>query len=278
MIDRKKILRWLRIALLLYAALGIAVYYLQDYFFFRPEPVDPGYRYDFGQPYREVNLAFDHLSNINIIQFTTDSTPKGCVLYFHGNRKNVGWYAKHAPLFTRAGYEVWMIDYPGYGKSTGRLNEEVLHAYAIQLYRLARKSYAADSIILYGRSMGTGIAARLAAREPARQLILETPYYSFTSVAAHFLPIYPVERMIHVKLPTYQYLPAVTEPILILHGTDDMLIPLSNARRLQPLLKPGDKFITIEGGSHNDLAEFEAFRKAIRACVGSRNSEVEIRK
>jgi pimeloyl-ACP methyl ester carboxylesterase len=276
--DRKKAFRWLRIALLLYAALGIAVYYFQDYFFFRPQPLDSGYRYDFGQPYREVNLAFDHLSNINIIQFTTDSTPKGCVLYFHGNRKNVGWYAKHAPLFTRAGYEVWMIDYPGFGKSTGRLHEEVLHAYALQLYRLARKSFAADSIILYGRSMGTGIAARLASREQARQLILETPYYSFTSVAAHFLPIYPVERMIHVKLPTYQFIPQVDEPILILHGTDDGLIPLSNARRLQVLLKPGDRFVTIEGGSHNDLAAFEEFRKAIANALGSRQPAVENRK
>ena len=268
--DRKKAFRWLRIALLLYAAVGIAVYYLQDYFFFRPEPVDLGFRYDFGQPYREVNLAFNNFSNINVIQFTADSTPKGCVLYFHGNRKNVGWYAKHAPLVTRAGYEVWMIDYPGYGNSTGRLNEEVLHAYALQLYRLARKSFEADSIILYGRSMGTGIAARLASRETASRLILETPYYSFTSVAAHFLPIYPVERMIHVKLPTYQYLPQVEEPILILHGTDDGLIPLSNALRLQPLLKPGDRFVTIKGGSHNDLAEFEQFRKAIGDVVGGR--------
>jgi hypothetical protein len=268
--DRKKALRWLRITLLLYAAVGIAIYYLQDYFFFRPEPVERTYRYSFGQPYREVNLAFDHLSNINIIQFTTDSTPRGCVLYFHGNRKNVGWYAKHAPLFTREGYEVWMIDYPGYGKSTGRLNEEVLYAYALQLYRLARKFFAADSIILYGRSMGTGIASRLAARERARQLVLETPYYSFTSVAAHFLPIYPVERIIHVKLPTYRYLPEVEEPILILHGTDDGLIPISNARRLQPLLKPGDRFVTIEGGSHNDLAEFGEFRKAISEVVDGR--------
>ena len=87
---------------------------------------------------------------------------------------------------------------------------------------------------------------------------------------AHFLPIYPVERMIHVKLPTYQYLPQVEEPILIVHGTDDGLIPLSNALRLQPLLKPGDRFVTIKGGSHNDLAEFEQFRKAIGDVVGGR--------
>ena len=268
--DRKKWIRRGRIALLLYGLVGIIVYYGQDYFFFRAEALLPGQQYQFNQPFREVNLPFSHIANINIIQFGTPDTPRGCVLYFHGNRKNISWYAKHAPLFTQLGYEVWMIDYPGFGKSTGELNEDVLHAYALQLYRLARKSFGPDSLIIYGKSMGTGIAARLAAREPARQLILETPYYSFTSVISHFLPIYPVERMVHIKLPTYQYLPQVQEPITILHGTDDGLIPLSNAKRLQPFLKPGDQFITIEGGSHNDLAEFELFRKTVIEVIGGR--------
>ncbi len=266
-LHRTKLARWLKIALLIYALLGIAIYYGQDYFFFRPVALDPRHRYDFGQPYREVNLTFDHFSNINIVQFSTPRTPRGCVLYFHGNRKNIAWYAKHAPLFTQEGYEVWMIDYPGYGKSTGRLNEQVLHAYALQLYKLARKSFGADSILLYGKSMGTGIAARLAAHEPARQLILETPYYSFSSIAAHFFPIYPIERMIHVKIPTYQFLSNVKIPVLILHGTDDGLIPYRNASRLKPLLKPTDRFVTIEGGSHNDLGEFEQFRKEVREAL-----------
>lgn len=261
--NRQKLFRWLKLALLAYGLLGIAVYYLQDYFFFRPVALDPRHRYDFGQAYREVNLAFDHFSNINIIQFTTAGSPKGCVLYFHGNRKNVSWYARHAPMFTREGYEVWMIDYPGYGKSTGALNEQVLHAYAMQLYRLARKSFSPDSILIYGKSMGTGIAARLAANVPARQLVLETPYYSFSSIGAHFLPIYPMERMIHIRLPTYAFLPQVKMPVLIFHGTDDGLIPYSNASRLKPLLKPTDRFVTIEGGSHNDLGEFELFRKEV---------------
>ena len=267
-LNRQKISRWLKAVLLIYGLAGIAIYYLQDYFFFRPVALDARHRYDFGQPYRELNLAFDHFSNINIIQFTTASRPKGCVLYFHGNRKNISWYARYAPMFTREGYEVWMIDYPGFGKSTGALNEQVLHAYALQLYRLARKTYSADSILIYGKSMGTGIAARLAAYEPARQLILETPYYSFASVGAHFLPIYPVERMMHIRLPTYEFLPAVRMPILILHGTDDGLIPYSNASRLKPLLKPTDRFITIEGGSHNDLDQFALFRESVKEALG----------
>jgi uncharacterized protein len=259
--QKKKIKRWIQWGLILYSLGGIALYYLQDYFFFQRVPLTREYKYEFGVPYNEVNLAFDKLSNINIVQFTGTGKPdRGVVLYFHGNRKNISWYARHAPVMTKNGYAVWMIDYPGYGKSTGKLDEEVLYAYALQMYKLARKKYAADSIILYGRSMGTGIAAHLASHQPAKCLLLETPYYSFATVGAHFFPIYPMERMINIKLPTYKYLPEVQMPISIFHGTNDWIIPYSNSKRLQPLLKTNDEFITIEGAGHNNLSEYPLFQ------------------
>jgi hypothetical protein len=112
--NRKKIIRWAKILLLVYCIIGIAIYGLQDYIMFRPVAVDKSHKYDFKIPYREVNLPYSSDVNINVVQFTTtDSVPKGVVLYFHGNRRNISWYAKNAPVFTRNGYEVWMLDYPG---------------------------------------------------------------------------------------------------------------------------------------------------------------------
>jgi len=266
--QKKKIKRLIQWGLILYGLGGIALYYLQDYFFFQRVPLTKEYEYEFGVPYKEVNLAFDKLSNINIIQFPGTQRPdRGVVLYFHGNRKNISWYARHAPVMTKNGYAVWMIDYPGYGKSTGKLEEEVLYAYALQMYKLARKKYSTDSIILYGRSMGTGIAAHLASHQPAKRLILETPYYSFATVGAHFFPIYPMERMINIKLPTYEYLPEVHMPISIFHGTNDWIIPYSNSKRLEPLLKKGDEFITIEGAGHNNLSEYPLFQNKLDSLL-----------
>ena len=89
--------------------------------------------------------------------FPQDSVRRGVVLYFHGNKKNIGWYAKYAENFTRHGYEVWMIDYPGYGKSTGRFTENDLYDYALALYKMAKFQFGGDNIIIYGKSMGTGI-------------------------------------------------------------------------------------------------------------------------
>ena len=266
--QKKNIKRWFQWGLILYGLTGIAIYYLQDYFFFQRIPLSTEYRYEFGVPYNEVNLTFNKLSNINIIQFPSTGSPdRGVVLYFHGNRKNISWYARHAPAMTKNGYAVWMIDYPGYGKSTGKLEEEVLYAYALQMYKLARKKYSADSITLYGRSMGTGIAAHLASHQPAKRLILETPYYSFASVGAHFFPIYPMERMINIKLSTYEYIPNVHMPISIFHGTKDWIIPYSNSKRLEPLLKKGDEFITIKGAGHNNLSEYPLFQSKLDSLL-----------
>ena len=252
---------------MVYGLVGIAVYYLQDYILFHPEKTNRNHIYNFPAPHKEINIPFNDSANINIIQFTTAHPSKGVVLYFHGNRKNIAWYARYAPNFTKNGYEVWMIDYPGYGKSTGHFSEQRLYDYADQLYRLAASRFSKDSIVLYGKSMGTGIAAWLASRKNCRQLILETPYYSITSLSAHYFPIYPVGRMIHYKIPSYEYLQQVIVPVTIFHGTSDGVIPYSNAKKLQPFLKPADRFFTIEGASHNNLNDFPLFHQKLDSLL-----------
>jgi pimeloyl-ACP methyl ester carboxylesterase len=265
---KKKILfRWAKVLLLLYGIIGIAFYYLQDKLLFHPVPVDRQVKYDLGQPYTEVNLPYNKETNLNIIQFSNllDDTvaAKGVVLYFHGNKENVSHYAAYAADFTRHGYEVWMLDYPGFGKSTGKFTEENLYKYALILYKLARSKWPPDHIILYGKSLGTGVAAQLASVRDCRRLILECPYYSMTSLVRHYLFLYPVSSMLHYRFPTYEYLPAVTAPITIFHGTDDGVVSYGNASRLKTLLKPGDEFITIEGGGHNDLHNYPEFRRRL---------------
>ncbi len=114
--------------------------------------------------------------NLNIVQFTTNSNKKGIVLYFHGNRQNIERYGKFAPAFTKNGYEVWMMDYPGFGKTTGKRTEQVMYDDAFLVYKTAIKETLPQNIIIYGKSLGTGIAANLALKYKCQQLILDTPY------------------------------------------------------------------------------------------------------
>lgn len=254
---RKIIFRWIKLLLLIYAIIGIAFYYLQHKILFHPVAIPRDSVYSFKSPYKELNIPYNAQSNINIIQFTTpDSLPRGVVLYFHGNRRNIGRYAEYAPNFTRNGYEVWMIDYPGFGKSTGNFTEANLYEWALQLYKLARAHYPADSIVIYGKSLGTALAAQLASIRNCKRLILETPYYDFPSVVRTWLPVYPLERMMPFKLRTWQYVEKIIAPITIFHGSDDGVIRYSNSIKLRKHLKPTDEFITVDGGAHNNLFQF----------------------
>ena len=265
---KKKLYRWLSIIVMIYCLIGILLFYMQDKIMFHPAPLKADYNYNFHTPYKEVNLAYNATSNINIIQFTTkDSVPKGVVLYFHGNQDNIARYEQYATNFTKNGYEVWMMDYAGFGKSTGSFTEQNTYDWSLLLYKLARARFAPDSIVLYGKSMGTGFATQLASVRDCKQLILETPYYSYPSVMGVYFPIYPVERIIRFKVPAWQYLQQVTAPVTLFHGTDDGVIRYSNAQRLKPFLKPNDEFITIEGGSHNDLPTYPIFQQKLDSLL-----------
>lgn len=254
--------------MIVYCLAGIAIYYSQDYILFAPVAISRDEPFGFHLPFREVNIPYSNGSSISVVQFTNDSgRSRGVVLYFHGNKANISRYTRFVPAFTRNGYEVWMIDYPGYGKSTGTFTEQVLYDWSLQLYKLARARYTPDSIIIYGKSMGTGIAAQLASVRDSRRLILETPYYTLPSVIGSYLPMYPLENMIRYRLPTWQYLQKVTAPVTIFHGTADWIIPYSNASRLKPFLKPNDQFVTIEGGHHRDLGTFPAFSHTLDSLL-----------
>jgi uncharacterized protein len=251
---KRKIFRWIKIIIILYCAIGIALFYLQEFFLFHPEKLARDYVRHFDMPFQEINIPFNENDTMNMVQFfPKDSLRKGVVLYFHGNKQNIERYAKFVNIFTKHGYEVWMEDYPGFGKSTGKRTEKKLYEQAMAIYRMAKGKYSNDSIILYGKSFGTGIAAYVASQTKAKQLILETPYYSIPDLFSSYAPIYPTQRMSTYKIPSFEYLEKVNYPITIFHGTNDGVIPYSNAKKLKILLKPTDIFITVPGATHQNI-------------------------
>lgn len=262
---------WLKLLLIVYAVLGIAVYYLQDYFLFHPSPVNAQELAELHQPYQEIDIPYDAASNLHILRVLPDTTaqkkPAGAVLFFPGNRNNGAHYAPAATFFTEKGYEVWIPDYPQFGKSTGPLTEERLYANAKQVYTTARTQFAPDSIIIYGRSLGTGIAAQLAIQTASKAVVLEAPYYSIPSLFSRYLPVYPMSRMIKFNLPVYSYIPEIKAPVIIFHGTDDGTIPYANARKLESLLKAKDQFISIENGTHNNVTNSSLYRTTMNALL-----------
>jgi uncharacterized protein len=265
---KRKVIRWATVIVFVYASAGIALYYLQEKFLFHPEPLPKDFEFKFNLPFKEVNIAMNARDTLNLIQFfPIDSVPKGVVLYFHGNRENVNRYAKYATNFTKNGYEVWMPDYPGFGKTTGKLSEENMYLQAKEVYKLAHSKFSSDSIIVYGKSLGTGVASYIAAKQKIERLILETPYYSIPDLFSSYAPIYPTGRMSHFKFPVGEYLKKVNVPTTIFHGTADKVIFYSHAAKLKKVLKPGDEFITIENGTHNNLNDFPLFHEKLDSVL-----------
>lgn len=247
---KRGVWRGAKIILSLWGLLGIILYYTQDHFIWHPVRLAAPNAFE-GQPHAELNIAYDRETTLNLVDCKAvdrppDSLAKGIVLFFHDNRHDLDGYSRMAPAFTRNGYEFLVWDYPGFGKSTGEMGEQKLYDYALAIYKLARSRWAPSAIILYGQGIGCGIAAQLADIRDCRRLVLESPFYSLTSVMYHYLPVYPWGRMLHYHFPVYSHLPAVTAPVNVFATTSGSPYPYGNALRLKPLLKPG-AFITLEG-------------------------------
>lgn len=263
----KRIRKWLIIVFIIYIAGGIGLYFFQEQMIFHPQRLPNDHVFKFEIPFKEINLPVNNEKNLNIIQFTVpDSISKGVVLYFHGNTRNIERYAPFAANFTKYNYEVWMMDYPGFGKSTGERSEQAMYDDSELFYKMAMARFPADSIIIYGKSIGTGVASRLASRVDCKRLLLETPYYSLDALLNHYAFIYPVSWLTKYHFPTYEFFENIDAPVSIFHGTDDQVIPYSQAERLHKL-KPGTELIRIEKGKHNDLDESKLYQQKLDSLL-----------
>ncbi|MGZ8556712.1 MAG: alpha/beta hydrolase [Chitinophagaceae bacterium] len=251
----------------MYVALGAGLYFFQDRILFHPESLAADHLFNFHIPFKEINLPVNKEKNLSIIQFTVpDTVCNGVVLYFHGNRKNIERYAPFAKNFTRNNYEVWMIDYPGYGKSTGKRTEQIMYDDASILYQMARARFSKDSIIIYGKSLGSGVAAQLASVKDCLRLLLETPYYSIDALMGHYAFIYPVSWMTKYNFPTHQYFKNIQAPITLFHGTKDEVIPYNHSVKLLKE-KAGVQLISIEKGKHNNLNDSPFFHQQLDSLL-----------
>jgi len=264
-IKKKKIFLIIKIVIIAYCLIGIALFYLQDKFLLHPQQLPTDYIFKFDYSFKELNIPISKEDTVNLIRFipADDTIAKGAVIYFHGNAGNVESFAESVKIFLDNNYEVWMPDYPGFGKSRGAISEQKLNEQAYQVKRLANHYFEDSSIIIYGRSFGTGIAANLASSVKVKQLVLESPYYSIPDLFSSYVPIYPMQSMANFKFPLGEYLKDVQCPITVFHGTIDEVIPTKCSMKLKASLKKNDQFLLIRNGKHNDLSSSEVYKKAM---------------
>lgn len=249
-----------------YITLCAGIYLLQERLIFFPERTPPGTRYNIDLPFEEFFIPVEGAS-LHTLWFRV-SHPRGVVLYFHGNGGNLEIAAAVAPDFVARGYDVVMADYRGYGQSTGSISSEAqLLADAEAIYRWVAERYPEAQIVLFGSSLGSGLASRLAADHQPRLLILESPYYSVEAIARRRFPWAP-SFLLKYPLRSYSWIGQVRCPVVIFHGTNDTVIPFADGEQLATAITAPLFFYRIEGGGHVDSARFRIYHEVIDQLLG----------
>ncbi|MBS1496981.1 MAG: alpha/beta fold hydrolase [Bacteroidetes bacterium] len=246
-----------------YVLLLALVYLVQERFIFKPEKLKQDFKYQYDAPFKELFFDIEEGVRINGLHFMVPK-PLGLILYFHGNTRSIKGWARYAKDFSRYQYDVVLVDYRGFGKSTGHRNEKDMLKDMQFVYDTLAVQYTEHHIIVYGRSLGSGFAAKIASDNMPRYLILDAPYYSFAKVIERFLPILPIRFLLRYQLRTDKWIKHVNCHTYIIHGTKDRLIPISNSEKLQALNPKKITLIKIEGGGHNNLPSFNEYHSIIR--------------
>lgn len=185
------------------------------------------------------------------------------IAYFHGNGGHIGYRAERLPRFAREGYGVLLAEYRGYAGNPGLPCEHGLYADGeAALDFLGQAGIAPAATVLWGESLGSGVAVRLAAEREIGGLILEAPFTSVAAAAQHHYPFVPAALLVHDRFDSLVRIGRVTAPLLVLHGERDMVVPVSHGRiLLDAATGAKEGWFSCEGG-HQNLAQYGALDAA----------------
>lgn len=250
----------------IYALLCILLYFFQERLLFFPDKLPQQYEFDFAQPFEELEIPIESGQNLNGLLFKADIT-KGLIFYLHGNAGALNSWGEVAPAYTNLGYDVFLLDYPGYGKSEGEIrSEKQLHKAVQAAYDEIKKRYLEENIVVLGYSIGTGLAAHLASNNAPRLLILQAPYYSLSDLIRSKFPIIP-SFIIKYPLRTDKYLKQCRMPVALIHGDKDALIPVSSSKRLSEAFKAGDTLIILPNQEHNGITDHPDYSEHLKSIL-----------
>lgn len=252
----------------------VTLWWFQEKLIFYPFKTDPQYEYSFPVPFTEKYFTVGS-HRIHSLLFSPQES-KGLILFFHGNAGSLeDWGRVATEIAQVTSWSVWIVDYPGFGKSDGSIHAEAqLHDLAREFFVLAKREFPQTAIVIYGRSIGSGLAVQLAAEQTIHGLVLESPFWSLEKMAELIYPWVPT-FLLKYRFHSNQRLSSIEAPILIVHGEGDEIIPLSQGRDLAGL-NPRARFVSIAGGQHNDLEAFDEYWNSLKEflhSIASRESD-----
>lgn len=265
--------RWTRLALaavllpgFAWSAATAALWFKQESLLFHPEPLPAATRLadapDVHERFVDVPGA-----RLSVLELRLPE-PRGVVFFLHGNAGNLQSWFTDTDFYRRAGFDLVMPDYRGFGKSTGRIESEAqLHADVMVVWQEVAARYAGKHVVIYGRSLGTGLAATLAATVQPDLTVLVSPYASIAGLASEHFPWLPPQAL-RYPLRTDEAVQRLRGPLLLVHGDRDEVIPFAQSLKLQALA-PQARLVRIAGGGHNDLQQWPDYPQQMTAALAA---------
>lgn len=247
-----------------YAVVAVAAFVLQRRLMYFPDPerVSPA---SFNLPGVGEHII-DAPDGARLVSWYAPATPgQPTILYFHGNAGNLANRSERLRRFRGRGYGVLFLSYRGYGGSTGSPSERANVADAKLAYdALIGDGVAADDIIVYGESLGSGVAVQLAATNEVGGLVLDAPYTTIVDVAARVYPYFPVRPFVFDRYETVRFLPRVKAPLLVMHGEQDRIIPVDMGKAVYAAANEPKEIVTFPRAGHSDHHLYGSYDELFR--------------
>jgi len=228
------------------------LFVFQSHYVYYPERIlaaDPG---SIGLCFE--NVSFETSDGVELSGwFIPSDGARGVILFCHGNAGNISHRLESVPIFHRLGLDVFIFDYRGYGRSSGKPTEQGTYKDAEAAWRhlVETRQVNPDQIIVFGRSLGGAVASWLAQTHSPGALILESTFTSLPDIAATLYPYLPVRWLLRFEYNTAEYLGKVDCPVLIVHSHDDEIMPFGHGRQLFEVAGEPKRFLEISG-THNE--------------------------
>lgn len=256
---QQRMLRVLREVAAIYAFIVVMVFLFQRQMLYFPMG-DPGLPKDAGVPEMSV-VRVKTADGLDLVGWFAPPREKDgyIVVMYHGNGGNIAWRGFKARHFLNRGYGYFLSEYRGYGGNPGDPSEEGLYNDGrAALKWLKEQGYKDSRIVIYGESVGTGVAVQMALETQPRFLILESPFSSAAAVAKKSYWWMPVDLLLRDRYDSIDKIGKVTSDLLVVHGLADSIIPFQLGKNLFDAAQDKKKFFGIRGGGHNDLYDFNA--------------------
>lgn len=234
--------------------------------FFPGSKFQKDYQFEFQEPFTELNFRTKDGYKLNGLLFKSRQT-NGLIFYLHGSNGALDVWAKIAPFYTNLDYDIFILDYRGYGKSESKVSSESELNDDIQtVYDNLRKIYSEHRIIVMGQSIGTGPAAILTANNNPKALVLQAPYYSLSDWISNVAPGTDSSNM-NYQFNTFESLQKIKVPVTIFHGDADNAVYVGSSEKLSQFLKKGDQLFILKGEGHTNFTNNTEYLEKMKTIL-----------